>query len=41
VYNGFLVRYRGFADEERVEALWRRRQDGDARVVNPPVSDDL
>ncbi|HEY3544573.1 MAG TPA: recombinase family protein, partial [Propionicimonas sp.] len=41
VYNGYLIRYRGFADEERVEAPWRRRQDGDARAVDPPVSDDL
>jgi hypothetical protein len=36
IYNGFLVRFRGFADEERAEAPWRSGPDGD-----PPVSDDL
>ena len=36
IYNGYLVRFRGFADEERVEAPWRSGPDGD-----PPVSDDL
>ena len=41
VYNGYLVRYRGFSDEERVEAPWRRRRDEDGAVVDPPVSDDL
>ncbi len=38
VYNGYLVRYRGFSDEERVEAPWRRRADGE---VDPPVDDAL
>ncbi|MHB8958465.1 MAG: recombinase family protein [Candidatus Limnocylindrales bacterium] len=38
VYNGYLVRYRGFSDEERIEAPWRRRADGE---VDPPVADDL
>jgi hypothetical protein len=41
VYNGYLVRYRGFADEERVEAPWRRRRDGDNDVIGPPVDDAL
>ena len=36
IYNGYLVRFRGFADEERAEAPWRSGPDGD-----PPVSDDL
>ena len=39
VYNGYLVRYRGFADEERVEAPWRRT--GDDGVVDPPVPDEV
>ena len=46
VYNGWVVRFRGFADEEQVEAPWRRREverpDGTGAVeVCPPVSDDL
>ena len=41
VYNGYLVRFRGFSDEERVEAPWRRRGTEDGDVINPPVSDDL
>ncbi len=41
VYNGYLVRFRGFSDEERVEAPWRLRRDEDGDVVDPPVSDDL
>ena len=38
VYNGWLTRYRGFSDEERVEAPWRRGRDGE---VCPPVGDEL
>lgn len=38
VYNGYLVRYRGFSDEERVEAPWRRGAGGE---VGPPVPDEL
>jgi hypothetical protein len=46
IYNGYLVRFRGFADEESVEASWRYRPDDpsdpmSAAVVDPPVSDDL
>ena len=46
IYNGCLVRFRGFADEERVEAPWRHGTamgpDGSTEpVVDPPVSDDL
>ncbi len=46
VYNGYLVRFRGFADEETVEAPWRHRQverpDRSSEiVVDPPVSDEL
>ncbi len=46
IYNGWVVRFRGFADEERVEAPWRRqraeREDGTVEwEANPPVSDDL
>ncbi len=41
VYNGYLVRYRGFSDEERVEAPWRRREGEDGDVVDPPVPDDM
>lgn len=45
-YNGWVVRFRGFADEERVQAPWRVRTganpDGStAAVVDPPVSDEL
>ena len=42
IYNGWVVRFRGFADEQRVEAPWRRRTEPDGRdVVEPPVSDEL
>ncbi|MGK2851118.1 MAG: hypothetical protein ACSLFN_09440 [Candidatus Limnocylindrales bacterium] len=46
VYNGYLVRFRGFADEETVEAPWRHRPHDPSDpaseiVVDPPVSDDL
>ena len=46
IYNGYLVRFRGFADEETVEAPWRHRppdpSDPTSKiVVDPPVSDDL
>ena len=42
IYNGWVVRFRGFADEQRVEALWRRREGPDGgNVAGPPVSDDL
>jgi Recombinase len=46
VYNGWVVRFRGFSDEERVEAPWRRRAvpqpDGTAGLeAGPPVSDEL
>ena len=41
VYNGYLVRFRGFSDEERVEAPWRLRRDEDGDVINPPVTDEL
>ena len=41
-YNGWVVRYRGFADEQRVEAPWRRRHESDGTdVVDPPINDDL
>ena len=42
-YNGYIVRFRGFADEERVEAPWRstRREGSNEPLVDPPVSDDL
>ena len=35
VYNGYLVRYRGFSDEERVEAPWRRRRGRGRRRHRP------
>jgi hypothetical protein len=46
IYNGYLVRFRGFSDEERVEAPWRIRamagSDGSSdSIVDPPVSDTL
>lgn len=46
IYNGYLVRFRGFADEEAVEAPWRHRsvEPSDTSseiVVDPPVSDEL
>lgn len=46
IYNGYLVRFRGFADEETVEAPWRHRPHDPSDptseiVVDPPVSDDL
>ena len=43
IYNGYLVRFRGFSDEERVEAPWRTRAvDGSSEsIVDPPVSDAL
>ncbi len=43
-YNGYLVRFRGFADEERIEAPWRHATANDGsgeRIVDPPVSDEL
>lgn len=41
VYNGWIVRFRGYTDEQRVEAAWRRRPRLDGDRVDPPVSDDL
>lgn len=46
IYNGWVVRFRGFADEERIQAPWRVRTktspDGSTdSVVDPPVSDEL
>jgi hypothetical protein len=46
IYNGWVVRFRGFADEERVQAPWRVRTkvnpDGSTdTVLDPPVSDEL
>lgn len=42
-YNGYIARFRGFADEDRVEAPWRNGQRGGSNepLVDPPVSDDL
>lgn len=38
-FTQYLVRYRGFADEERVEAPWRLSATDN--VVDPPVGDAL
>ena len=37
IYNGWVVRFRGFADEQRVEAPWRRRTNPMAAIVVEPA----